>query len=361
MKSSDDANSNSDIKKIGEIIFKEGLAILPGGEALHSLLRLRAEQTADYVRRRNEQRIEAFHQRILLMEDGSLDQTILESSFDEADFHALLSACVTDIESEKVDDYAGLTKSIALGRVPKELRRHFILALRDLAAAELSRMRSAYVATKHELIPARGPRLEPAEFLASDRPGSLKSIAVGNLTAKGFVQQGKLTPSGLEFVQACSTQEQLTPQAVGQGEWTGHHVAVISYEMGSPPSNRWIDEIQSTLDLHRTKSTCLAVLRDNFQQARLPFSEAILVLGPKTERVAENVEYLQHFARFNPIVALALDGVDVPDGLPVTEIVHAKGRPPKEVTIDVLNALARAILASVQARKAAAPPAAQAT
>ena len=49
MKSSDGANSKSDIKKLGEILLKEGLAFLSGGGALHSLLKLRAEQTAEEV------------------------------------------------------------------------------------------------------------------------------------------------------------------------------------------------------------------------------------------------------------------------------------------------------------------------
>lgn len=333
---------------------KEGLnAAFPGlGSVVGEAWNIIAERSREAFLRRNEERIEAFHRRILLHEDGSLDQAVLAATLEDGDFNALLAACVADVEAEKVDLYATLTRTMMGGGVRKEMRRHFILSMRDLSVSELARLRSAYVASRHELIADRGPRIYPSEFLKSQQQNTLVGIEIGNLVTRGFVSGSALTPIGEEFVQAYSTPERLTPEAEGRKAWSGHHVAIVCYEMEA--QMRWIQRLQIELERERVKSTAIALLRENHREALLFYHTGILLVGEKS--LLKYERELRHFAEKAPMIAVVLHGEPSAPvtTLPIAGTVHAAGRDTSVVINEAMSALAQAVLK--RAREVAAPP-----
>ncbi|WP_454842863.1 hypothetical protein [Pseudomonas hormoni] len=214
----------SSILKIADIVIKTGFAttgaVLP--DAAYEFSKLGLGKLRDYIHGRDDQRIYEFHKRLLYRDDVA-DAEILEGEIEEANYHALLNACLSDIEDEKTTPYANLTRSIALGRVSKELRRHYALSLKDIAWEDLDFLRQAYVISNNSIIPnSGGGSLSSEDFLVKIPADSVRALSIRNLTAKGFVDGQKLTAIGVGFVKACSADDDLTPGVYGYSVWTGH-------------------------------------------------------------------------------------------------------------------------------------------
>lgn len=216
------------ILKVADIALLAGASLTPGGAAVYEVSKIGLEKASKYVQQRNELRILDFH-RNFLYRDGMPEEQLLTAELEEANFHALLNACVTDIEDEKTVPYANLTRAIALGKVSQPLRRHYIVSLRDIAWDHLDFLRRAYVVTKHPIIPPKGNlNLDPATLLTDYQPGSPKHLAVVSLNAKGFIDGVKLSDIGIKFVESCSNDEDLSPYAFGYQTWLPHDCTIIS-------------------------------------------------------------------------------------------------------------------------------------
>lgn len=113
------------VLKIADLAVKLGISLSPGANAVYEATKISLEAARDYVQARNEKRVIDFH-RTLLYRDGVNNKEIINAELNAADFHALLDACVSDIEEEKTSSYANLTRAIALDLVPVTHRRHFI-------------------------------------------------------------------------------------------------------------------------------------------------------------------------------------------------------------------------------------------
>ena len=255
---------------------------------------------------------------------------------DDKDFHAIVRACLADIEAEKTEAYATMARKIATNAVEKQWRRHFILALRDLSAEELEILRNACIAKSHSLIPSQGPSMNDGHFLKGGAPGLPRSIAIANLTAKGFVHDEKLSAAGGAFAQACWRPEQLTPGAIGYREWSGHNIAIISYEIGSPAVVALATSLQDELRVAGAMSSIIAITRTNGQQARLISTMAILLVGTDTEHLEANLPHLVEFAKRVPVLVVR-DSDQSPsyEGLSVFGRVLRQGRSDKDVIEEI--------------------------
>lgn len=304
--------------------------------SLFDLLKQRTERLRASIQREQEERLAKFYGDMIDGESPALDEQVAQAMLDDKDFHAIVRACLADIEAEKTEAYASMARSFATHAVEKQRRRHFILALRDLSAEELEILRNACIAKSHSLIPAQGSSMNEGHFLSGGAPGTPRSIAIANLAARGFVHDEKLSEAGSAFAQACWRPEQLTPGAIGYRVWSGHNIAIVSYELGSSAAVALATSLQNDLRVAGAKSNIIAITRSNGQQARLISTMAILLVGTKTEHLDANLPYLVEFSKRVPTLLFC----EADQGLSHEELavfgrVQRGGRSDEEVIADI--------------------------
>ncbi len=266
---------------------------------LADLIKEHISRTSESMRREQEDRLADFYAEMLDTE-SKMEEQVAAAMVDDKDFHALLRACVADIEAEKVTAYANLAKGIASGSVEKQWRRHFLLSLRDLAADELQCLQHALVASRNQLIPAQGSTLGQTDFLQKGEPGTPQSIWIRNLAARGLIHDAKLSPAGEAFTLAVFRSKDLTPESIGFRTWSGHNVAIINYEIGKEPLYSLCNTLQDELRTVGAKSTVMALLPDNQQRARRLFTMGIVVAREGTSGLRTHVPTISSFSTTVP-------------------------------------------------------------
>lgn len=219
--------------KIADLIIETGLTNsgTPGAEKIYSFAKLGASFVRDYIYDQSEKKAYEFHKHLLLNDDGELHEDLESSQLDASDYHSLFSACLADIEQEKSGIYGNLAKMIATNRVPKELRRHFILKLKEITWDQLDILARTYVICNHRIMPRQGNwDLTPKEFLESRDPFSAKSIDIHYLNQNKFLAEETITKLGSKFIKACFPQDLLTPGAYNYNVWLGASYAMISLQ-----------------------------------------------------------------------------------------------------------------------------------
>lgn len=325
----------SDLAKGTGIVVKNAIELLPYGSFLTDLWQARADKLKEAVAKENEKRLANFY-RNLFQGEQVLDEAQANALLDDRDFHALVRACVADIESEKTAAYAALARAIATGRVHPTWRRHYVLSLRDMSAGELARLQKAFVARNHQLVPPAGSSMDESHILKPAPPGTLEAIVIDNVTAKGFVAEGKLTLTGVNFVETCMKPADLTPAAIGYRAWTGLNVAVIDYQIGDGALDRLANAICDELREHCVKSQILAVTRDAGMN-HIAFSHAVLLVGDRSEHMAGNVEHLKRFLRRKPLIVLhtSSPAPALPDGIQPQASLNPVNRDPSLLAREV--------------------------
>lgn len=275
--------------------------------AVADLFKERIARTRDSMHRETEQRLMEFYAE-MLNADAMMGDEVARAMVDDKDFHALLRACVADIEGEKVGAYANLARGIATGAVAKQWRRHFIVSLRDLSAEELECLRGALIAQNHQLIPARGPSLGQEHFLRAGHPGTPQAIWMSNLAARGLIHNGNLSQAGEKFTRACYLSKELTPGSIGYRVWTGHKVAIVCYELGGAKVDGLPTTVQDALREAGIKSNVLAVVRDNWKQARMVHTIGVVLVRQRTRHLDENLSHLAAFVEKVPTMLVDVEG-----------------------------------------------------
>jgi hypothetical protein len=321
---------DSEARAIAPIVCKVG-AELPGipfvgplAGALLDLFKERKDRARESIQREADARLTTFFEE-MLHADATMDEQVAQAMLDDADFHALLRACVADIEAEKVCAYATLARRIASGKVTQQWRRHFILSLRDFSNAELKLLQRAYVAKRFDVVGGHGmDSLRETDILKAGAPGSHHSILMTNLTTRGFVHEAKLSEIGDSFASACWREVQLTPAAVGRDTWTGHRVPIISYELGKPASYNLSIAIQSAFIADRVKTSIVAVLDDRAaKHVRMFSTMAVLLVGRESNNLLASLPHLIKVASNIPIlvVEMAPNPVALPGLTPFDRVV----------------------------------------
>ncbi len=85
-------------------------------------------------------------------EERGLDDACIQA----VDYHALLNACLQDIEDEKTELYATLTRNAAFRKLHSRDLRFFCVSLSEMTFNDLEEMRVAYIASKFKLVPSEG-------------------------------------------------------------------------------------------------------------------------------------------------------------------------------------------------------------
>lgn len=321
--------------------------------SLFDLLKERTDRMRASIQREQEERLAKFYSDMFDAESPALDEQVAQALLDDADFHAIVRACLADIENEKTEAYATMARNIATHAVEKQWRRHFIFALRDLSAEELEILRNAYIAKHHSLIPAQGFSMDESHFLKGSTPGTPRSVALANLAAKGFVHEEKLSPAGGAFAKACWRSEKLTPGAIGYRVWSGHNIAIVSYELGVPAAVAFASSLQGELRVAGAMSTIIAITRDNSQQAGLMPTMAVLLVGARTKHLEVNLPHLVEFAKKVPVLLVDASGQsDLHEALSVFGRVLRDGRSDQEVVAEICGRVIEKSVAMAALRNA---------
>ena len=286
--------------------FAVGAAVenfVPGGGTLADLFKRGADWLGDRIRAGDKRRLDAFYDALLSSNDA-MDEQVARALLDDQDFHALLRACVNDIEVEKSGPYATLARAIATNGVPPELRRHFILSMRDLAYEELMCLRRATVVRFHPVVPGEGGgSLKEDKFLTAPAPGTLEAIRIANLVARGYVDDAKLTSLGVTFAQATWRAEELTPAALGWSTWSGRRVAIISCDLDDYYVGSLATRIAEEFRQYRVDSNIVAGTEQQVQHLLMFSSHALLLVGDKHAEIESRRNVLTRLGNQMPLVA----------------------------------------------------------
>lgn len=146
----------------------------------------------------------------------------------EIEFADLLQACVNDSDSNKAEAYAQLTVALKFGSLDKEYRRHFMLALKQLAHEDLELLRLAHIATKHELIPEHGYGvLSQSDVFNQHKLGVIRSLSVETLRQLGLIKPEGITDLGVLFIKSVYGRE-LCDHYEGFKTWQSPPVIILT-------------------------------------------------------------------------------------------------------------------------------------
>ncbi|PTS92701.1 hypothetical protein [Pseudomonas sp. HMWF006] len=291
--------------KIAEVVGKVGVSAVPIPPLVSEVAKLGLEKIFAYVRQRDEQRILEFY-RAFLYRNELPGADILEAEIEESNFHALLNACVSDIEEEKTVPYANLTRSIALGRVSPELRRHFILTLKDLSWEELDLLRRIYVVTTHPVIPKRGKDFDVTHLLTYNPSQISETLAVANLKTKGMIEDEKLSSAGSSFVTACSNEHDLEPVIYDYKVWSGFTCLILTLngKRFSPAEGEMLAASLRSACIHSHSVSAVGGFEgmgDNVL-SRVRTNCCVMLIGQEFEVTPASLEAISKIADTRPVV-----------------------------------------------------------
>jgi hypothetical protein len=306
-------NPRATVIKVVEIVGKVGLSAVPIPPLVSEVAKLGLDKIFSYVRQRDEQRILEFY-RAFLYRDELPSEDILNAEIEESNFHALLNACVSDIEEEKTVPYANLTRSIALGLVEPELRRHFILSLKDLSWEELDLLRRIYVVTKHPVIPKRGTDFDLTHLLQYSPSQISKTLAVTSLKTKGMLEDDKISFAGTSFITACSNRDDLDPTFYDYRVWSDYRCLILQL-VGSKIDNSLSEILASSLRSSRINSYTAMIGGDYTGRrddafSRLRYNCCVILLGTEHEIGPKLQEVISEISAHCPVVQ-AINSEDV--------------------------------------------------
>lgn len=212
--------------KAFDLFTELGLSIgpIPAADKLYSLIR-------DHISIQRKEKAIEFHRRFLLTDDGNFDDELSEAELDSCNYPALFEACLSDIEQEKSSLYGHLTKMIARNNVPRDMRRHFILKLKEMTWEQLDLLARTHVINSHKIMSTDGSsELNPAAILESADPFSANGINIHYLIQNNFLANRTITKLGTQFIQSCFPADLRTPGSYEYIECTGARFAMISLQ-----------------------------------------------------------------------------------------------------------------------------------
>jgi hypothetical protein len=123
-------------------------------------------------------------------------------------------------------------------------------------------------------------------------PLKLEILEARETMAVGFIHNGKLSRTGELFTRACYQSKELTPGSIGYRVWSGHNVAIACCDLRDAEIARLTAAVQDALREAGVKSNILALVRDNWQQARLVHTMGVVLVRRRTQPLGENLQHL---------------------------------------------------------------------
>ncbi|UGB44715.1 hypothetical protein LQ772_12025 [Frateuria edaphi] len=312
-----------------------------------SLLKRGAGAVAECYKAQTERRYEEFVRAAL--EGDVFPENAEDMSAEE--LMGMLRLCMADIEQKKAPLYGRLAKAIAQNKVPANFGPPLMVALSTLTLQQAERLRRAWVAKQHTLLPAQGSgNKSPADFLGN-KGGVLDRRDHAALVSQSLVEGEQLTSLGNHLVEACFLREELTPEAIGERVWLPGVLVTISYDLDQPDVLRFVEVLANVARSQAIKCGPAGAPQDAdrarplWMIAQRPF---VVIVGQHASRLLDHMTVFERpFARgFQPIVVF-LNGCDaaVSESLRAAVVIDAKeeSQPVAELVVrHVLNVLSNA-------------------
>lgn len=195
-------------------------------KAGYELIKFVSDNFGMYQEARNARRAEEFHRGLL---NGA--KTLIGDMLDVEDYHALLKACLADIEGEKSDIYGRFARAIAAGKVNEKYKKYLMVSLSQITYQQLYKLRQGWIASNYTLVQKdENGSISPKKFLMGDKDEIMDEMDHESLSVKKLVKEGALTKLGCELVESCFSRDQLLPQSINEVSWVGGALDVVTAE-----------------------------------------------------------------------------------------------------------------------------------
>ncbi|PSV34619.1 hypothetical protein [Photobacterium sp. GB-210] len=285
--------SKKTVSSLADILLKEGVnTLLPGSTLVYEVGKLAIQHGKQYFTDRTEQRLHDFHLGIVQSEtnDEVNLEGILKKTFNLDEYHAVLNACVQDIENEKTEIYSVLMKSLMVKEITTRHRRFFITVTKQLTFTEIELIRKLYINSSYDLMTVGGTSQQITSILTSH--DALTDITIRTLVSYGLVANDRkdMTSLGKLYAEVLFEENKLPPKSINRQEYTKINVAILNYMIGDKTHDQVSRHLHESLWSHGVKSSILALDYHSVHQAPLLFNAGVLILG--------DVEYDEkHFDR----------------------------------------------------------------
>jgi hypothetical protein len=290
---------------MADLLGREGASlVLPGGGLIYDTTKVLIDHAKNYFSDRTTNRIEDFHTALL---QGNADQdkfqNFLNMPFELDDYYTLLSSCIQDIEAEKVDIYSSLMKSFIKSELGAEIRRHFIISCKELTNFDISFLKNLYINSKNDLMTVGGIHTQIKKILSTKN--ELEIIAIEKLKKLGFIElSGKsITSLAEKFIDSIFTSDELLPAAIGQKQFSGVKIVIVSYQLGNIQHINVATQLQAALWSRQIKSSIHIIDGSRSDHSAIFYNAAILI----TDEQPINDKYITALAKFSkqrPIIRL---------------------------------------------------------
>lgn len=255
---------------------------------------------------KEQQRLEDYCRALLQGAQSSANDASATIDAAEADFEAILSALLDDLEEEKAAHYAQLTRTLATGKLAKPYIKPTILALKDIGLHEINALRTSYIAQKHPLIPMQGPSY--SSVLLPPGPDDPNHYGYQQMEQRGLIHNRNLTQSGARFIEAVCPSYLLTPESIGMATWLTTCM-FVSYEMHDDHlTNKLVKIVDLLREARVNVQSFCALTRKNEVIFGPP--HAFVFFGPNWKNSIEYRPYLKSNLRNIRTVVVLLPGAD---------------------------------------------------
>jgi hypothetical protein len=274
--------SKKTVSSLADILLKEGVnTLLPGSSLVYEVGKLAVQHGKQYFTDRTEQRLYDFHMGIVQGEanDEANLESILKKPFNLDEYHAVLNACVQDIENEKTEIYSDLMKSLMVKEITTKHRRFFITVTKQLTFTEIELIRNLYINANYDLMTVGGTSQQVTSMLTSQ--DVLTDITIRTLVSYGLVTDDRkdMTSLGKLYAEVLFEENKLTPKSINRQEYTKINVAILNYMISDKIHDQVSHHLQESLWGHGVKSSILALNGRSVRQAPLLFNAGVLILS----------------------------------------------------------------------------------
>jgi len=264
-------------------------ALIPGSGMAFEVAGTLANHVKQIYKDRTENRFQEFHQHIL--GDGISEKEqreFIEKPITLEDYCSLLSAAIQDDEDKKVQLYANLLRSLAMGIIPQESKVHTIKVAKAITFEEAEFIKKFYIYKKHDIFPETGPSVSASSLLKINN--FMDRIKLQNLVRLGIFFE----PSSEHFeptqllsiiVEGLYEKEALNPDAIQKLTWSGLNIMIVSYRIDAHSNISY--KIGELLRKHRIKNiTALLNSDEQVKKANIFYQGFIFLLD--SNKVPDN-------------------------------------------------------------------------
>lgn len=195
-------------------------SLVPGGGIIYKLSKTLFTHTKNWWEDRRNNRIEEFHEKLLLGIPKNEVNSFLRKDFSIDDYYSLLTHVVQDEENEKTDIYVKIFQSLILDLIPMEYKRHIIKSIKDLKFSDFELMRLLYINEKYEF-KAPGNKINQIKSLTNVQ-NPIQICSIQTLIRLGYLfdKDGAKPPWPTDLlkiiIELLYDEDVLTPEAIGK-------------------------------------------------------------------------------------------------------------------------------------------------